>query len=335
MDAPGGKKPQAPSWAPRRLLSFHPPPPEAGQKAKSEAGPAPDRPLPFVPLCGRAALAPVITPIRKQQMGRQGAAGRGRGRGRGPDLPALAARRDPAADGGWKHGPPRRWNCLREDSGVGAKPPPGPDQRVKPSKPQGAAPARSRPADAKSLQVDSRPRPPELCFVRKMSLLATPYQVLPTTYLGDLEAQRRYAASSQPLRRPADTPGQEGFINLLSHVQGGRMEEQRCALQNRPDQRSSGANPPNKGRPSSTPEMENLMEMVAHTQGRRMDDQRVSISNLPGFQPCGNKRVPESGMGTLGRKCAAKPSGNERPPTRRPFWIPSPITQEPRLPKIE
>lgn len=29
----------------------------------------------------------------------------------------------------------------------------------------------------------------------------------------------------------AGSPDQEGFFNLLSHVQGDRMEEQRCSLQ--------------------------------------------------------------------------------------------------------
>lgn len=29
----------------------------------------------------------------------------------------------------------------------------------------------------------------------------------------------------------AGSPDQEGFFNLLSHVQGDRMEEQRCPLQ--------------------------------------------------------------------------------------------------------
>lgn len=29
----------------------------------------------------------------------------------------------------------------------------------------------------------------------------------------------------------AGSPDQEGFFNLLSHVQSGRMEEQRCSLQ--------------------------------------------------------------------------------------------------------
>lgn len=34
----------------------------------------------------------------------------------------------------------------------------------------------------------------------------------------------------------AGSPDQEGFFNLLSHVQGDRMEEQRCSLQAEPGQ---------------------------------------------------------------------------------------------------
>lgn len=34
----------------------------------------------------------------------------------------------------------------------------------------------------------------------------------------------------------AGSPDQEGFFNLLSHVQGDRMEEQRCSLQAGPSQ---------------------------------------------------------------------------------------------------
>lgn len=33
----------------------------------------------------------------------------------------------------------------------------------------------------------------------------------------------------------AGSPDQEGFFNLLTHVQGDRMEEQRCSLQAGPD----------------------------------------------------------------------------------------------------
>ncbi|XP_024906313.1 Purkinje cell protein 2 homolog [Pteropus alecto] len=80
----------------------------------------------------------------------------------------------------------------------------------------------------------------------------------------------------------AGSPDQEGFFQLLSHVQGDRMEEQRCSLQAEPGTTSESQSGP-------APEMDSLMDMVASTQGRRMDDQRVTVSALPGFQPVGPK----------------------------------------------
>ncbi|XP_008842760.1 Purkinje cell protein 2 homolog isoform X2 [Nannospalax galili] len=88
------------------------------------------------------------------------------------------------------------------------------------------------------------------------------------------------------------SPDQEGFFNLLSHVQSDRMEEQRCSLQAGQDQ-----TPENQGSPA--PEMDNLLDMLASTQGRRMDDQRVTVNSLPGFQPIGLKLMilhPQDGM---------------------------------------
>ncbi|XP_049645432.1 Purkinje cell protein 2 homolog [Suncus etruscus] len=94
----------------------------------------------------------------------------------------------------------------------------------------------------------------------------------------------------------AGAPDQEGFFNLLSHVQGGRMEEQRCPLQAEPGQ--TPEHPPHS-ESSPAPEMDNLMDMVASTQGRRMDDQRVTINALPGFQPLGPKDKMQKRPGTL------------------------------------
>ncbi|XP_062977600.1 Purkinje cell protein 2 homolog [Elgaria multicarinata webbii] len=78
------------------------------------------------------------------------------------------------------------------------------------------------------------------------------------------------------------SPEQEGFFNLLSHVQGGRIDEQRCNIQI--VHSKSGSDTEKKGSPSPPPEMDNFMEMLANTQSRRMDDQRVSFNYLPGFQ---------------------------------------------------
>ncbi|XP_033615429.1 Purkinje cell protein 2 homolog isoform X2 [Fukomys damarensis] len=99
-----------------------------------------------------------------------------------------------------------------------------------------------------------------------------------TVSFGSSSAAQRSAAS----RTMAGSPDQEGFFNLLSHVQGDRMEEQRCSLQAGP-----GQNPQSQGDPA--PEMDSLMDILASTQGRRMDDQRVMVSALPGFQPLGPK----------------------------------------------
>ncbi|XP_066198967.1 Purkinje cell protein 2 homolog isoform X1 [Saccopteryx leptura] len=80
----------------------------------------------------------------------------------------------------------------------------------------------------------------------------------------------------------AGSPDQEGFFNLLSHVQGDRMEEQRCSLQ-------AGPGTTSKNQSGPVLEMDSFMDMLASTQGRRMDDQRVTVSALPGFQPVGPK----------------------------------------------
>uniref|UniRef100_A0A8C3T2Z3 Purkinje cell protein 2 n=1 Tax=Chelydra serpentina TaxID=8475 RepID=A0A8C3T2Z3_CHESE len=68
------------------------------------------------------------------------------------------------------------------------------------------------------------------------------------------------------------SPEQEGFFNLLTHVQGGRMDEQRCNIQIV------------HGKSGADPEKRDFLDMLAHTQSRRMDDQRVSFNYLPGFQ---------------------------------------------------
>ncbi|XP_057345821.1 Purkinje cell protein 2 homolog isoform X2 [Manis pentadactyla] len=99
------------------------------------------------------------------------------------------------------------------------------------------------------------------------------------------EAQVSFGAAVQSstwARTMAGSPDQEGFFNLLSHVQGDRMEEQRCSLQ-------AGPSPTSEHHSVPAPEMDNLMDMLANTQSRRMDDQRVTASALPGFQPIGPK----------------------------------------------
>ncbi|XP_059775159.1 Purkinje cell protein 2 homolog [Balaenoptera ricei] len=125
----------------------------------------------------------------------------------------------------------------------------------------------------------------------------------------------------------AGSPDQEGFFNLLSHVQGGRMEEQRCSLQAGPG-RASESRESGQGESGPAPEMDSLMDMLASTQGRRMDDQRVTVSALPGFQPVGPKDGVQKRAGTL----SPQPLLTPQDPTALSFRrnsSPQPQTQAP------
>ncbi|KAG8441221.1 hypothetical protein GDO86_006825 [Hymenochirus boettgeri] len=75
-------------------------------------------------------------------------------------------------------------------------------------------------------------------------------------------------------------PEQEGFFNLLTHVQGARLDEQRCSIQIGSNKREQD----NKGSPvTPPPEMNVLMDMLAQSQSRRLDDQRAEFIQPQGF----------------------------------------------------
>ncbi|KAG9488658.1 hypothetical protein GDO78_004941, partial [Eleutherodactylus coqui] len=74
---------------------------------------------------------------------------------------------------------------------------------------------------------------------------------------------------------------QEGFFNLLTHVQGARMDEQRCSIQivhSKGDQDGK-----NNAPVTPPPEMNHLMDMLAQSQSRRLDDQRAEFTQSPAF----------------------------------------------------
>uniref|UniRef100_A0A8C4WMM7 Purkinje cell protein 2 n=1 Tax=Gopherus evgoodei TaxID=1825980 RepID=A0A8C4WMM7_9SAUR len=109
------------------------------------------------------------------------------------------------------------------------------------------------------------------------------------------------------------SPEQEGFFNLLTHVQGGRMDEQRCNIQIV------------HGKSGADPEKRDFLDMLAHTQSRRMDDQRVSFNYLPGFQ-------------NTDRNAPSKPASGAPPTCATPCPLPHhtfthPIRTQPRLPR--
>lgn len=59
----------------------------------------------------------------------------------------------------------------------------------------------------------------------------------------------------------AGSPDQEGFFNLLSHVQGDRMEEQRCPLQ-------AGPGPTSESRESGHRGVWDWCDVWGHERGR-------------------------------------------------------------------
>uniref|UniRef100_A0A8C0FZZ6 Purkinje cell protein 2 n=1 Tax=Chelonoidis abingdonii TaxID=106734 RepID=A0A8C0FZZ6_CHEAB len=128
---------------------------------------------------------------------------------------------------------------------------------------------------------------------------------------------------------------QEGFFNLLTHVQGGRMDEQRCNIQIMHGKSEDSPSPP--------PEMDSFLDMLAHTQSRRMDDQRVSFNYLPGFQNTDRNGPSARGkwlVPTTSPWQLASPSAMSVPSPRvcypmspPPHTFTHPIRTQPRLPR--
>uniref|UniRef100_A0A8C3T0R1 Purkinje cell protein 2 n=1 Tax=Chelydra serpentina TaxID=8475 RepID=A0A8C3T0R1_CHESE len=102
----------------------------------------------------------------------------------------------------------------------------------------------------------------------------------------------------------------EGFFNLLTHVQGGRMDEQRCNIQIVHGKKDS---------PSPPPEMDSFLDMLAHTQSRRMDDQRVSFNYLPGFQNTDRNAPSKPASGPTKVRAGPQCQGKVDPPRTNSF----------------
>uniref|UniRef100_A0A8C9YXZ4 Uncharacterized protein n=1 Tax=Sander lucioperca TaxID=283035 RepID=A0A8C9YXZ4_SANLU len=108
-------------------------------------------------------------------------------------------------------------------------------------------------------------------------------------------------------REEASPAEEEQFLKMISHAQGGRMEEQRCSLQ---PSRSTPATPMHNGIAlNSVP--------TASSQGRRLDDQRVALPTLPGIR--GNSEIKENGRNAM--TCLSIPNGLCR------AWLPQSPTQ--------
>ncbi|XP_071328266.1 cyclin-dependent kinase 12 [Trachinotus anak] len=81
----------------------------------------------------------------------------------------------------------------------------------------------------------------------------------------------------------ADSPDeQQKLINMISHGQRGRMDDQCCSFD---PSKSAPCTPKHTDRKlAAGPDADTLFNLLANTQSQRLDDQRVSLPSLPGLQ---------------------------------------------------
>ncbi|XP_035035710.1 uncharacterized protein LOC118122894 isoform X2 [Hippoglossus stenolepis] len=125
---------------------------------------------------------------------------------------------------------------------------------------------------------------------------ATQHKDRPNSDTSDKTLQRSTSLSrAKPAQdqQQAGPAEQDKFLNMISHAQGGRMDEQRCSLQ---PSRSTPATPTHNGSSLNNgptgAEADAFFKILTSSQGRRLDDQRVALPRLPGIS--GNSERKES-----------------------------------------
>ncbi|KAK7175230.1 hypothetical protein R3I93_002205 [Phoxinus phoxinus] len=81
---------------------------------------------------------------------------------------------------------------------------------------------------------------------------------------------------------------QDQMLCLVSQVQRGRMDEQRCSIN------PLSSSPRHKENSQSDQDVENFFKLISNTQNRRFDDQRVTLKPLPGKQAAPGMTAQES-----------------------------------------
>ncbi|XP_035852994.1 uncharacterized protein LOC116059438 isoform X2 [Sander lucioperca] len=146
----------------------------------------------------------------------------------------------------------------------------------------------------------------------------------------DKPPQRSFSYNrAKPEHQQEASPAEEEqFLKMISHAQGGRMEEQRCSLQ---PSRSTPATPMHNGIAlNSVPtdaDANEFFNIIASSQGRRLDDQRVALPTLPGIR--GNSEIKENGRNAMAEIPASPPHINvaESTPTTSRKDCSRPVSQ--------
>ncbi|XP_047426986.1 uncharacterized protein LOC124997373 isoform X2 [Mugil cephalus] len=107
-------------------------------------------------------------------------------------------------------------------------------------------------------------------------------------------------------RQETSEAEQEQFLQMISHAQSGRMDEQRCSLQ---PSRSTSATPTHNGSAlNNVPtgaEANAFFNTIASSQGGRLDDQRFTLPTLPGIG--GNSEGKKNARSTMAKIPASPP----------------------------
>ncbi|KAF7654744.1 hypothetical protein LDENG_00065510 [Lucifuga dentata] len=77
---------------------------------------------------------------------------------------------------------------------------------------------------------------------------------------------------------------QQKFMDMISHGQRGRMDDQHCSLGPSKSTPKLTDRKPNESIYNTGPDSEKFFSLLANSQGRRLDDQRVFLPLLPGTQ---------------------------------------------------
>ncbi|XP_023813255.1 Purkinje cell protein 2 homolog isoform X1 [Oryzias latipes] len=105
-----------------------------------------------------------------------------------------------------------------------------------------------------------------------------------TSYIPSSDKQHLNDKDKAPAKQALSEADLEDFFSLVSHSQGGRLDEQRCVLNVSPQTTTKHQ----LGQSKVPQDSEQFFSLLSNVQSRRLDDQRISLPSLPGIQNGGS-----------------------------------------------